>query len=422
MFACLCGNSEHLYALASEFSPLIEVAAADTVVFSIAGLNRLIGTQSQIASEISRRGEEAGIQASIGIAANPDTAILAARNMRGITIIPEGRELDILGDLPVEVLPAQDSSLLETLNSWGIVTLADFAALPELGIRERLGEEGADLLSLASGRRNRPLHITRLSDDFSSREDLDYPLTKLEPLLFILSRQLHHLTARMTQQSLAAQRMTLVLDLENRPQAIRSYEFPFPSRDAKALLRQAQLDLERKPAGGAILAVTIQLDAVAQRVRQGGLFLPGTPEPEQLQTLVSRLGALVGPQQVGSPEMLNTHRPDAWKLRAGALDVMVEPKAEQEIARPLVLAFRYFRPAIQARVETRDGVPWRIEAPNIRGDVAIASGPWRTSGEWWTSTSWSRDEWDLALRKESTIVRVYRTIQGGWWFLEGSYD
>ena len=44
--------------------------------------------------------------------------MLAARHLRGITLIPPGREADRLGGLPVHVLPAE-LELIETLEQGG---------------------------------------------------------------------------------------------------------------------------------------------------------------------------------------------------------------------------------------------------------------------------------------------------------------
>jgi len=61
-----------------------------------------------------------------------------------------------------------------------------------------------------------------------------------------------------------------------------------------------------------------------------------------------------------------------------------------------------FRPAVQARVELRDGSPARVFFRGLRGYVMSASGPWRTSGDWWREDAWRQDEWDLDIRFDPT--------------------
>ena len=63
--------------------------------------------------------------------------------------------------------------------------------------------------------------------------------------------------------------------------------------------------------------------------------------------------------------------------------------------------------------------PSFVAAQSIRGKVLDYAGPWRMSGDWWTTDSWSRDEWDIAL-SAGGLYRIYREPRG--WFVEGSYD
>ena len=132
MFACVYApqsGQEKLLALASSFSPLVEDTAPGTVIFSIVGLGRLIGGAAEIAAAVARRGSEAGIQGNLAISADPDTALLAARHIAGVTMIPPGKEADHINGLAVEVLPAAPE-LIETLHTWGIRTLGELAELP----------------------------------------------------------------------------------------------------------------------------------------------------------------------------------------------------------------------------------------------------------------------------------------------------
>ena len=99
------------------------------------------------------------------------------------------------------------------------------------------------------------------------------------------------------------------------------------------------------------------------------------------------------------------------------------------------MALRRFRPPLAATVEVREGEPVRIVAGEIRGEVASVSGPWRNSGGWWKEktpridtdvhgSNWARDEWDIAVpsTQDIALYRIYRELNTGQWFVEGSYD
>src|SRR5206468_1224403 len=112
------------------------------VVFSILPLQRLLGPPHQIASELSRHGHLRKIQANLAIAANPDTAILLARNISGVTLVSSGEEGQKLASLPLHCLFAHTDptnvDLLRLLERWGLKTCSDLAELPEAGLAERV--------------------------------------------------------------------------------------------------------------------------------------------------------------------------------------------------------------------------------------------------------------------------------------------
>src|SRR5580658_2161167 len=137
MYACLhaAGNPALLVECARYFSPRIEETSSDTVLFDVRGLGFLIGGPCEIARAIENR---AGIPVDIAIAADPDAAIIAARGIRGITVIAPGDEAAILSRLPLNLLPGSPETA-ELLDAWGIRTLGELAMLPPLGVAARLG-------------------------------------------------------------------------------------------------------------------------------------------------------------------------------------------------------------------------------------------------------------------------------------------
>lgn len=417
-----------LSGLARLFSPHVEFAdAGTTVVIPIAPLTRLMGGPGQIASEIARRLSERGLHGNIGIAAQPDTAMLAARSIPGVTIIPQGLERNLLGKLQVGVLPVS-TEVLRVLDHWGIHTLDEFCALPEAGILERLGKDGLQLLRIAKGHLERPLRPEPQGVNYTERIETENPLTLLEPLLFLLSRILNQLCDRLRSQSRATTQLRLRLELEGAGQAhTRILQLPFPTHDAKTLLKLLQLDLEAHPPQAAIRAAALTVDPVEPRVVQHDLYTPPSPAPERLELTLGKIRAMVGIENVGSPQLLDTHRRDAWKMNSTP-NLVAEQVEEAPRENGLRLAFRYFRPPLKARVElsSASGRPARVFAQQIYGTVVECAGPWKASGDWFTSVPWDREEWDLGLN-DGGIYRAYsarsaRRAEDREWFLEGSYD
>src|SRR4029077_16545891 len=70
---------------------------------------------------------------------------------------------------------------------------------------------------------------------------------------------------------------------------------------------------------------------------------------------------------------------------------------ERSEPRASVTALRVVRPAQAVRVEMRDGQPVKVYLRGMRGEVVAASGPWRSSGDWWQEDAWQQDEWDLEI-------------------------
>lgn len=422
MFCCLCGEGD-LRSLAFDFSPVVEQSAPDAFTFDASGLDRLFGLPQDIAAAVVRRAGELGVKPRIAIAQNPDAAICAARTFAGVSIVPFGDEAKYLSELPVSVL-APSPELAETLARWGIRRLRELAALPALGIAERLGPEGLKLRRLARGEAERKLLPIEDAPRYEEELELEYPVELLEPLSFLLARLLNGLIVRLATRALSTNELRLRLRLENSSTHERTLRLPVPTLDAKALLKLMQLDLEAHPPAAPIVHVWMAANPVKPRAAQAGLFTPAAPEPVRLELTLARIRAIVGEDRAGAVETIDTHRPDAY--RAAPLNIApaksVKPRSLSVKPRSFIsarLSLRMFRPPRPARVAIAASHPTFIAADRIRGDVIESAGPWRTSGDWWTADPWSRDEWDVSI-SDGGIYRVYCCPRG--WFIEGSYD
>src|SRR5262249_44883586 len=148
------------------------------------------------------------------------------------------------------------------------------------------------------------------------------------------------------------------------------------------------------PPEASVLGIHQSLNPVKPQVQQHGIFLPLSPEPTKLEITLSRLYHLLSPEQVGTPELLDTHRPDAFRMNrftAATTRNVPRPTAQQ------ALVLRRMRPPLYAHVRVKGGKPVHVSAPSFRGDVTFCSGPWRSSGDWWKAEPWDWAEWDVAL-------------------------
>jgi protein ImuB len=464
-------------------SPRIEDTALDTIILDLAGLASLFGSKENIANQLTQCASGLGLAANVAIAPNIEVAFLASRGFTGTTLISPGEESKCLGCLPVYILSVPPE-ILETLERWGIRTCEALAALPLLDLSERLGQEGVRLHELARGARLRSLVLAEPSLSFEEEMTLEDSVEELEPLAFILGRLLHQLSARLAARSLAANSIRLQFELDSASQIDRCeprrdsstaklrhaqhkeskkdedsvpgtaplpnakvYEkvltLPVPMRDSKMLLKLLRLQLQSDPPSAPILKVALVAEPARPRAIQGGLFLPGSPDPEKLELTVARLANLVGDSNIGSPELIDTHRPGAFRIRRFVPPREASEGARHTESRRHAIGFRVFRPAPSARIELRDGCPVRVFFRGELGNVIAASGPWRTSGDWWREDAWKEEEWDIEIlfehspysscrnqisnqgslrgQRRGVYCIFFDSIRQGW-FVRGTYD
>ncbi len=446
-------------------SPRVEETAADTMVLDLAGLASLLGSDEKIARQIEQIAAGLGLTVHVAIAANLDVAVHAARGFPGITLIPAGEEARCLASLPVGVLSPPEE-ILDTLERWGVRTCGALADLPLLELSERLGQPGVRLHEWARGASVRSLVLAQSALHFEEQMELEEAVAELEPLSFLLGRLLDQLCARLAARSLAASAIRLRFDLEvsdgnelsqpgerlredsvhgqahrkGQPKiapeetATKIFEkvlaLPVPVRDSKMLLKLLRLQLQGDPPPSAIVKIVLAADPARPRVAQGGLFLPSFPDAEKLELTIARLGHLVGDANIGTPQLVDTHRPGEFRMsrflpppntsgntssdgsdgasgntlsgpsprRRKSVGASTHASGHSLPAGQPSSGFRIFRPAPPASVEMRDGCPVRVSFRGWRGDVVAASGPWRTSGDWWREDSWRQDEWDVEIR------------------------
>ncbi len=513
-----------LHTIAEQFSPRYERHGDDLVSIDVSGLAHLVGPPQTIGEELRRETAARGLRAHVAIAGTRMAALVAVLARPGLTIVPRGGEAGALERIRIEILELIDdgdtrtppssrqgrfdeprrssereapsgggsapSSLsnqhhdhtaasafkcaaIAAFKKWGLKTLGDLAALPAADLVSRLGRRALEWQAIARGDDIRPLVPTLAEERFESSLELEWPIEELEPLSFVLTRLLEPLSTRLERRDRGAAVLHVLLRLVTREVYARRLALPTPMRDVRTLRTLALLDLESHPSPAAIDRVTLVIDPTPGRVLQHTLFTRAHPTPEQVSTLVARLGALMGHDRFGAAATIDSDRPGAFVMvpfatehndqrrtrgtrgedqpipsqaltdSTGGADPFEDSAVSARSALNVVSALRRCRQPVPARVVLAEGRPVRVTTDRrgfAGGAVTHCAGPWRTSGEWWVRepdrsdrlgggaathathpSSWDRDEWDVALG-DGAVYRIFQDRERDGWFIDAIVD
>ena len=433
--------------VAWSITPRVEDAAPDTLLIDISGLASLFGDAETIASEIVSRASRFGMHVHVAVSTNVETARIVARALSGPTIVPESEERRYLETLPVGMLsPSQELS--DIFERWGVATCKALASLPVLSLSECVGQEGIRLQAIASGKGMRPLLLAEPAQHFEEWFELDEAVDDLEALSFLLGRLLDQLSARLSARALSIAAVQVNFELQPafdqafdtsrellrvKP-AARTFccnlELPVPTRDSKLLLKLLRLRLQSRPPDAPIQKIHMAAQSSLARVTQGSLFVPSAPDPDKLELTIARIASVVGEGNVGSPQLFDSHRPDAFHMQKFSITTADFTNDSNRYSAKEVpaIALRVFRPPVPARVRLQGNKPVFASFQGCFGKVVHASGPWRSSGQWWEDQPWQEDAWDLQIifpGESPPAHGLYRFCYDGLqerWFVRGVYD
>jgi protein ImuB len=345
--------------------------------------------------------------------------------------------------------------IFEILHKWGIHTVGQLAALDKEQLGARLGPEAIRMWERANGRTNRLLKLIRPPESFEESFEFEREIETAEPLLFMLRRFLEQLAVRLAAIYLVAKELKLRITFANSRQVRhrtdssdwrnespgagkqsyeRVFKIPQPTNDVDLLFRMLQTHLENFRSEHPIVAVALSAEPIKPAGEQFGLFETTLRNPHRLSETLARLSALVGSNQIGTPVLEETHRPDAfrmqrflWHLQSAAdnrarSSATVASQREAGRNSPLDIlcpALRRFRPAISASVLQDENTPAHVRTATISGKIIEQRGPYLVSGNWWDEKFWSRAEWDLQLENRQ-LLRAQESH--GVWKIDGVYD
>lgn len=435
------------------------VFVSEGVVFVDAtGTTALHGNESSFASVFHARAERAGIEGFVAIASTRGVSRLAARHLSlaamhrrldpgpeipTTRILPREREVAFLEPLPIDLLDPDDRTA-EALTRFGVRRIRELLRLPRRDLAARIGPQLLELVARARGEEEEPPIPEPRTTTLEEGQDLETAIASLEPLTFVLRGLVSRLTERLALRGLGCTELRLGLQLENGARQSRRIGVATPSQDEQVLLRLLRLTVERTPPVAPIEGVTLLCEGLPLRREQLDLFLPRGPSPSDLDQTLAELASICGEDRVGAPEIVDTHRPDAFGLkpfrrpkrpnaqspskrkrgsrRAGPAVATTPARPSGPMRRGPRLSMRALRPAVRAQVHLVNGRPAHLRSPLGQGEIVKAAGPWRTTGHWWSEAAhFAVDHYDVELG-DGTVLRLAFDWKAKRWQVDGLYD
>ena len=311
---------------------------------------------------------------------------------------------------------AEINRVLGILRRWGIESLGQFAALEKEDVAARLGPIGVELWERATGKTTRLLKLVPVRETFEEAFEFENEIETSEPLLFMLRRFLEQFSVRLNALHLVASELQLEISFSDKSQYAHRFKIPEPTNCVETLFRMLHTHLEKFTSASPIVAVALKAETTKPSFEQFHLFETALRDPMRLTETLARLTGLLGSERVGTPVLVETHQPDAFRMEPFAWQL---PEKKGGDLPPLRAALRRFRAPLPASVLLAKNRPVHFRSAKVQGPVRSEKGPYLASGSWWDEKAWDRAEWDVEL-ENGALCQCHAS--GGQWALDGIYD
>ena len=239
--------SREIMAILAEFTPLLEPLSIDEAFLDVTKTRALFGDGEEQARRIKSRIRTAvGLAASVGVASNKFIAKVASdlEKPDGLVVVTPGGEADFLAPLPVSRLWGAGRVTTADLESMGIRTIGQLAAIPPSHLQSRFGRGGALLSALAHGVDERAVEPFAPPKSMGAEETFERDHRDGERLRATLRGQAERVARELRAQGYAGRTVTLKLRFADFSTITRSHTGD-PTQDGLTVYREASALLDR---------------------------------------------------------------------------------------------------------------------------------------------------------------------------------
>jgi DNA polymerase-4 len=319
--------SRRIMAVLAEFTPLLEPLSIDEAFLDVTASRALLGDGPTIARRIKSRIRDAvELTASVGVAANKFVAKVASDLDKpdGLVVVAPGGEAAFLAPLPIARLWGVGTVTAIDLESIGVRTIGQLAAIPDPHLRARFGDSGGTLKALALGRDERAVEPFAPPKSMGAEETFERDHRDVERLRATLRGQAERVARELRAEGYAGRSVTLKLRFADFSTLTRRHTAD-PTQDGLRIYQEARALLDRVPLRQPVRLIGLSVSELGP-AGEGQLPLlgPDTSRRDRLARALDRLTERFGEESVRPASLLGRGR----GRRIGYSDGPVKPEAD----------------------------------------------------------------------------------------------
>lgn len=372
-----------------KFTPWSSCEGKDALLLNITGCAHLFGGERAMAETIRQELADMQVEARIGIADTKGAAKAAARfGAKGKTILESGMTRQALSAFPVDALFAEEKTLFE-LKRLGIKRIGDLYPLKSSDLARRFGFGLLRAYEKLLGSAADPVTPANALPTFAARMSFPDPIGLIDDVSEALNRLSAQVCKRLCQHGYGLRSVRLSLYRADKQQIHMDIGLARPTQDAKQILRQFALKLDKIDAGSGI-------DMMRLAALQTEPFKPiqkrfaDAEKQNDLDELIATLGNKLGFDRVLQWQSVDSHLPRRSFRMVEAVRQHEPAQWQANPSRPL-LSYENEPVSVLEPGRPPKSFVWRRRTYT----TARFKGPERIGPEWWKGkeSDSTRDYW-----------------------------
>ncbi len=268
-FAVYRQVSEVVMSVLRRLSPMVEPLSLDEAFVDLAAAHPTadLAEISAVAEALRKEvHERTGLTASVGAATSKLVAKIASDLDKpdGLVLVAPGSERELLGPMPVRVIPGVGPATEARLRRLGARTVAEVAALPTAELVREVGlAHGTALAAMARGQDARAVVAERETKSVSVEDTFDTDLTDPSLLHALAQQMATRVAERLQRAGLSGRTVTLKVRLHDFSTHSRGTTLPAPTDSARVVRSLARRLLDEADTSGGVRLLGVGVSGLA---------------------------------------------------------------------------------------------------------------------------------------------------------------